>query len=97
MIFLLKFVFYSLSKVCRMFSADCFIVDSQPRRAHYFAEQSIVGYTLLISFMFCSAFSSKFSPATAGNIYCNLSLFNLLKDDKKAADIFYTTDLKHKY
>ena len=30
----------------------------------------------------------KFSPATAGNIDCNLSLFHLPKDDKKAADIF---------
>lgn len=33
----------------------------------------------------------------AGNIDCNLSLFYLLKDDKKAADIFSITDLKHKY
>ena len=33
----------------------------------------------------------------AGNIDCKLSLFNLLKDDKKAADIFSITDLKHKY
>ena len=33
----------------------------------------------------------------AGNIDCNLSLFHLQKDDKKAADIFYTTGLKHKY
>ena len=30
----------------------------------------------------------------AGNIDCNLSLFYLLKDDKKAADIFSITDLK---
>ena len=34
-------------------------MDSQPRRAHYFAKQSIVCYTLLISIMFCSAFASK--------------------------------------
>ena len=53
-----------------------------------------VGYTLLISILFCSAFSSKFSPATAGDIGCNFSLFNLPKDDKKAADIFSITDLK---
>ena len=33
----------------------------------------------------------------AGDIDCNFSLFNLPKDDKKAADIFTTTDLKHKY
>ena len=30
----------------------------------------------------------------AGNIDCNLSLFYLPKDDKKAADIFSITDLK---
>ena len=34
-------------------------MDSQPRRAHYFAEQSIVGYTLLISLLFRFAFASK--------------------------------------
>ncbi len=33
----------------------------------------------------------------AGNIDCNLSLFHLPKDDKKAADNFLITDLKHKY
>ena len=70
------------------------LVDSQPRRAHYFAEQSIVGYTLLISHLFCFAFYSKFSPATAGDIDCNLSLFNLPKDDKKAADNFFYHRLK---
>lgn len=73
------------------------LVDSQPRRAHYFAKQSIVCYTLLNGCLFCSVFSSKFSPATAGDIVCNLSLFNLPKDDKKVADIFSITDLKHKY
>ena len=36
----------------------------------------------------------KFSPATAGNIDCNLSLFHLPKDDKKAADIFFYHRLK---
>ena len=36
----------------------------------------------------------KFFPATAGDIDCNLSLFHLQKDDKKAADIFSITDLK---
>ena len=33
----------------------------------------------------------------ADDIDCNLSLFYLPKDDKKAADIFSITDLKHKY
>ena len=36
----------------------------------------------------------KFSPATAGNIDCNLSFFHLPKDDKKAADIFFYHRLK---
>ena len=40
---------FSLSKVCRKFSADYFIVDSQPCRAHYFAKQSMVYYTYGIS------------------------------------------------
>ena len=70
------------------------LVDSQPRRAHYFAEQSIVCYTLLNGCLFCSAFSSKFFSVTAGNIDYNLSLFHLLKDNKKAADNFLITDLK---
>lgn len=33
----------------------------------------------------------------AGGIDCNLSLFYLPKDNKKAADNFLITDLKHKY
>lgn len=33
----------------------------------------------------------------AGDTDCNSSFFHLPKDDKKAADIFYITDLKHKY
>lgn len=33
----------------------------------------------------------------AGDVDCNLSLFYLLKDDKKAVDIFSITDLKRKY
>ena len=53
-----------------------------------------VGYTLLISLSFAPHLLSKFSPSTAGNIDCNFSLFNLPKDDKKAADIFSITDLK---
>ena len=35
------------------------LVDSQPRRAHYFATQSIVCYTLLNGCLFCFAFASK--------------------------------------
>ena len=46
---------------------------------------------------FASHLLPKFPPATAGNIDCNLSLFHLPKDDKKAADNFLITDLKHKY
>ena len=56
-----------------------------------------MGYTLLNSRLFCSVFASKVFPATAGDIDCNLSFFHLLKDDKKAVDIFSITDLKHKY
>ena len=36
----------------------------------------------------------KFSHATAGGIDCNLSLFHLPKDDKKAADNFFYHRLK---
>ena len=150
MIFLLKFVFVLNWAKCVEFPLPTvLLVDLQPRRAHYFAKQSIVcytygisgtrytikqgsrknlrskdflgkwatsqkpappkggadkrancdavGYTLLNGCLFCSAFSSKFFPVTAGNIDCNLSFFYLLKDDKKAADIFSITDLKHKY
>ena len=97
MIFLLKFVLFSLSKVCRIFSADCFYSGFTASQSPLFAKRSIVGYTLLDSLSFAPHFSSKFSPATAGDIDCNLSLFSLPKDDKKAADIFSITDLKYKY
>ena len=53
-----------------------------------------VGYTLLISLFFPPYLLPKFSPATAGDIDCNLSLFHLQKDDKKAADIFSYHRLK---
>ena len=60
MIFLLKFGFYSLWAKCVEFPLPTvLLVDSQPRRAHYFAKQSIVCYTLLNSRLFCSAFVSK--------------------------------------
>ena len=35
-----------LGKVCSTLSADCFSVDTQPRRAHKLPLGSIVGYTL---------------------------------------------------
>ncbi len=47
-----------------------------------------------MAIFFALLFSSKFSPATTGNIDCNLSLFYLPKDDKKAADIFFYHRLK---
>ena len=41
-------------------------MDSQPRRAHYFAKQSIVCYTLLISLLFCFRICfQSFSPLYA--------------------------------
>ena len=49
-IFLLKFLFYSHWAKCvdKLSLLTVLLVDSQPRRAHYFAKQSIVRYTLLI-------------------------------------------------
>ena len=67
---------------------DCLLNASRPQ----LRLRSIVGYTLLHFAQyskFCFAFTSKFSPAMAGDIDCNLSLFHLPKDDKKAADIFH--------
>ena len=46
---------------------------------------------------FAPFFPQSFLPLMAGDIDCNLSLFYLPKDDKKAADIFSITDLKRKY
>ena len=48
-----------------------------------------VGYTLLISLLFRFAFASKVFSVMAGDIDCNLSLFYLLKDDKKPLIFFY--------
>ena len=55
-----------------------------------------VVFITVLSFeiIFCR---EHFISLTAGGIDYNLSLFNLLKDDKKAADILSITDLKHKY
>ena len=52
-------------------------MDLQPRRAHYFAKQSIVGYTLLISLLFCSAFSSKFFSTLCIEKHSWKTIFNL--------------------
>ena len=59
MIFLLKFIFFSLSKVCRISSADCFISGFTTSQSPQLRLRSIVGYTLLISHLFCLAFASK--------------------------------------
>ena len=77
----------------RISSANCFISGFTASQSPLLSFESIVGYTLLNGCLFCSTFFSKFSPATAGNIDCNLSFFHLPKDDKKAADIFSITDL----
>ena len=55
-----------------------------------------VVFIAVLSFeiIFCR---ENFISITAGDIDCNLPLFYLLKDDKKAADNFLITDLKHKY
>ena len=55
-----------------------------------------VVFITVLSFeiIFCR---ENFISITAGDIDCNLSLFYLLKDNKKAADNFSITDLKHKY
>ena len=55
-------------------------MDSQPRRAHYFAEQSIVGYTLLISHLFYSVFSSKFFSTLCIKKHSWKSHFQLVSD-----------------
>ena len=59
MIFLLKFIFFSLSKVCRISSADCFISGFTASQSPQLRLRSIVGYTLLISLLFCFTFASK--------------------------------------
>ena len=97
MIFLLKFVFILIEQSVRISSADCFISGFTASQSPQLRLRSIVGYTLLDSLSFAQRLLPKFSPATAGDIDCNLSLFYLLKDDKKAADIFSITDLKYEY
>lgn len=51
---------FSLSKVCRITSADCFISGFTASQSTLLRLRSIVGYTLLNSRLFCFAFSSKF-------------------------------------
>ena len=78
MIFLLKFGFYSLWAKCVEFPLPTvLLVDSQPRRAHYFAKQSIVGYTLLNSRLFCFAFFSKFFSTIYIEKHSWKNIFNL--------------------
>ncbi len=83
--------------MCRISSADCFISEFTASQSPQLRLRSIVGYTLLISLLFYFLFVSKVLPATAGGIDYNFSLSYLPKDDKKAADMFSITDLKHKY
>ena len=44
---------FSLSKVCRILSADCFISGFTASQSPQLRLWSIVGYTLLISLLFC--------------------------------------------
>ena len=80
--------------MCKISSADCFISGFTASQSPQLRLRSIVGYTLLDSLSFAQRLLPKFSPATAGDIDCNLSLFHLQKDDKKAADIFSYHRLK---
>ena len=50
---------FSLSKVCRISSADCLISGFTASQSPQLRLRSIVGYTLLISILFFFAFASK--------------------------------------
>ena len=50
---------FSLSKVCRIYSADCLYSGFTASQSPQLRLRSIVGYTLLISLLFCFAFASK--------------------------------------
>ena len=50
---------FSLSKVCRISSANCFISGFTASQSPQLRLRSIVGYTLLISLLFRFAFASK--------------------------------------
>ena len=52
-------ILFSLSKVCRIFSADCFYSGFTASQSPQLRLRSIVGYTLLISLLFRFAFASK--------------------------------------
>ena len=52
-------ILFSLSKVCRIFSADCFYSGFTASQSPQLRLRSIVGYTLLISLLFCFTFASK--------------------------------------
>ena len=78
MIFLLKFGFYSLWAKCVEFPLPTvLLVDSQPRRAHYFAKQSIVCYTLLNSLSFAPYLLPKFFSTFCIEKYSWKNIFNL--------------------
>ena len=53
---------FSLSKVCRISSADCFISGFTASQSPQLRLRSIVGYTLLISHLFYFLFASKVFP-----------------------------------
>lgn len=56
----------SLSKVCRISSADCFICGFTASQSPQLRLRSIVGYTLLISLLFCFRICfQSFSPLYA--------------------------------
>ena len=95
MIFLLKFVFILVEQsvqnfLCRLFYqwihslAEPTTSPAKYSGLHFAHKPSVLLSHLL----------PKFSPAMAGNIYCNFSLFYLPKDDKKAVDIFFYHRLK---
>ena len=55
-------ILFSLSKVCRIFSADCFISGFTASQSPQLRLRSIVGYTLLIIHLFCfQSFSLRYA------------------------------------
>ena len=93
----LNLYFFNQAKCVEIFSADRFFYELTASQSPLFAIAKYSGLHFAWIVVFFSYFATKFSPPTAGNIDCNLSLFHLSKDDKKVADIFSITDLKHKY
>lgn len=58
-VFLLKFVIFSQAKCVEIFSADRFSFGFTASQSPLLRNRSIVGYTLLISLLFCFTFASK--------------------------------------